>query len=72
MLFCNMKRSTKNQIKGGARELKGDLKQRAGRALDKGDWQAEGAVERTVGKAQKKMGEIEEELEEDLEDNENR
>ena len=72
MLTCAMKRSTRNQIKGRARELKGNIKEKTGRAMNRGDMEAEGAVERVGGKIQKKAGDfekrVEKRIEEDLEE----
>ena len=68
MLTCAMKRSTRNQIKGRARELKGNIKEKAGRAMNRGDMEAEGAMERIGGKVQKKAGDFEKRLDEDLEE----
>ena len=63
-----MKRSTKNQIKGRGRELKGDIKERTGGALKNRRMEAEGAVERLGGKMQKKAGDIEKDVEKDEDD----
>jgi uncharacterized protein YjbJ (UPF0337 family) len=63
-----MKRSTRNQIKGRAREVKGNIKEKTGRALNRGDMEAEGAMERIGGKVQKKAGDFEKRLDEDLEE----
>ena len=68
MLTCAMKRSTRNQIKGRARELKGNIKEKAGRATNSPDMEAKGAMERIGGKVQKKAGDFEKRLDEDLED----
>ena len=65
-----MKRSTKNQIKGRGRELKGDIKERTGGALKNRRMEAEGAIERMGGKMQKKAGDIEKDLDKDLEEDE--
>ena len=70
MLTCAMKRSTRNQIKGRGRELKGDIKEKTGRAMNSPDMEAEGAMERIGGKVQKKAGDFEKRLDEDLEDDE--
>jgi uncharacterized protein YjbJ (UPF0337 family) len=59
-----MRRSTKNQIKGRGRELKGNIKEKAGRAMHKPDLEARGAMERLGGKVQKKAGDIEHDLDE--------
>jgi uncharacterized protein YjbJ (UPF0337 family) len=63
-----MKRSTRNQIKGRGRELKGNIKEKTGRATNNRDLQAEGMVERMGGKVQKKAGDIEKDIEEEDED----
>ncbi len=63
-----MKRSTRNQIKGRGRELKGTIKEKTGRAMNRGDVEAEGAMERIGGKIQKKAGDVEKRLDEDLEE----
>ena len=65
-----MKRSTKNQIKGRGRELKGSIKEKTGRATNNRGLQAEGMMERMGGKVQKKAGDIEKDLDEDLEEDE--
>ena len=70
MLTCAMKRSTRNQVKGRARELKGNIKEKTGRAMNSPDMEAEGAMERIGGKVQKKAGDFEKRLDEDLEDDE--
>ena len=63
-----MKRSTRNQIKGRGRELKGNIKEKTGRAMNRADMEAEGAMERIGGKVQKKAGDLEKRLDEDLEE----
>jgi uncharacterized protein YjbJ (UPF0337 family) len=63
-----MKRSTRNQVKGRGRELKGTIKEKTGRATNNRDLQAEGMVERMHGKVQKKAGDIEKDLDEEDED----
>jgi uncharacterized protein YjbJ (UPF0337 family) len=68
MLTCAMKRSTRNQIKGRGRELKGNIKEKTGRAMNRPDMEAEGALERIGGKVQKKAGDVEKRLDEDLEE----
>jgi len=65
-----MKRSTKNQIKGRGRELKGNIKEQAGRATNNRDLQAEGMAGRMGGKVQKKAGDIEKDVDKELEDDE--
>lgn len=63
-----MKRSTKNQIKGRGRELKGTIKEKTGRATNNRSMQAEGAMERMGGKLQKKAGDVEKDAEKDMEE----
>ena len=63
-----MKRSTRNQIKGRARELKGNIKEKTCRAMNNPGTEAEGAMERIGGKVQKKAGDVEKRLDEELEE----
>lgn len=63
-----MKRSTSNQIKGRGRQVKGDLKERAGGAAKNRRLQGEGMVDQAAGKMQKKAGDIEKDLDEELEE----
>ncbi|MCI0746226.1 MAG: hypothetical protein L0Y58_12550 [Verrucomicrobia subdivision 3 bacterium] len=49
------------------RELEGDIKHKVGRATKNRDLQAERAIERTGGKMQRKAGEFEKDLEDELE-----
>ena len=58
-----MNDSTKNKIDGAIHEAKGAVKQEAGKILDNKHMQAEGMVEKNLGKAQKKVGDVEAELE---------
>ncbi len=60
-----IRRSTKNQAKGSARELKGKVKERAGRVLKRPDIQDQGAIERAGGKLQKKVGQVQRVFEKD-------
>jgi uncharacterized protein YjbJ (UPF0337 family) len=60
-----MKRSTKNQIKGRGRELKGSVKEKVGRATNNRDMESRGMAEKTAGKVQKKAGDVVNDLEED-------
>jgi uncharacterized protein YjbJ (UPF0337 family) len=53
-----MKPSTSNQAKGRLHELKGGAKEVVGKLLNDPDLEAEGTVEKTQGKVQKKVGEI--------------
>ena len=54
-----MDESLKDQVKGKMHELKGDLKEKAGRATNNPDLEAEGAGESVAGTVQKKVGQIE-------------
>ncbi len=54
-----MKPSTKDQIKGKVQEVKGALKERAGKISKDPDLQDEGTVEKVVGKARGALGKIE-------------
>ena len=58
-----MKRSTRNKAKGSAKELKGRIKEKTGRATHSRDMEDEGTLERAEGKTQRKIGEIEDVLE---------
>lgn len=53
-----MKQSTKDEIKGRANEVKGNVKKEAGRAMDRPDIEDEGRGEELIGKAQKKVGQV--------------
>ncbi len=56
---CSMiKRSTENQTKGGAKEIKGRIKEGIGRATNRPALQNEGTADRAEGKVQKKVGQI--------------
>jgi uncharacterized protein YjbJ (UPF0337 family) len=52
------KESTKDQVKGKTHEIKGKIKQKAGRALNNPRLEEEGEEEEIAGKVQKKVGEI--------------
>ena len=54
-----MKDSTKDKIEGGVHELKGAVKEKAGRATNNPDLEAEGTDEKLGGKIQKKVGDVE-------------
>jgi uncharacterized protein YjbJ (UPF0337 family) len=58
-----MNDSAKDKIDGTVHEAKGKVKQEAGKLLGNKHMQAEGVVENTLGKAQKKVGDVEAELE---------
>jgi len=59
-----MKASRRNRTRGTAKELKGRAKQKAGRLIGNRRMEAEGTVERGMGKARRKIGEAEHLLEE--------
>jgi uncharacterized protein YjbJ (UPF0337 family) len=62
-----MKPSTRNITKGTGREIKGKLKETVGRLTGKSNLRAKGRVQSQVGRAQRKLGEAERDLEKDLE-----
>ncbi len=53
-----IKKSTKNQAEGTAKEIKGRVKQGIGKATDRPGMVAEGTADRAKGKVQKKVGQI--------------
>lgn len=54
-----MKSSTKNQAKGKFHNVKGTIKEIAGKVSLNSDLEAEGNNEKQAGKVQEKIGEIE-------------
>ena len=54
-----MKQSTKDEIKGKTHEVKGEIKQKIARTTNNPDLEIEGQDEKTAGKVQKKVGQIE-------------
>jgi uncharacterized protein YjbJ (UPF0337 family) len=54
-----VKDSTKDKIEGKVHEVKGAVKEKLGRAKNDPDLEAEGQAEKTGGKVQKKVGDIE-------------
>jgi uncharacterized protein YjbJ (UPF0337 family) len=52
------KESTKDQAKGRIHEVKGKIKQKAGRTLKDPDLEADGKDEEIGGKIQKKVGQV--------------
>ena len=48
----------KNEIKGGAKELGGKIKETAGRAVGNERLEAEGKVDQVEGKTQKNYGKV--------------
>jgi len=58
-----MKPSTTDQIKGELHEMKGTVKEKAGKITNNPTLAAEGQNENLAGKVQKKVGQIEKVLE---------
>ena len=46
----------KDEVKGAAKDIKGSMKEAAGRATDDPNLEAEGSAERVEGKVQKGVG----------------
>ena len=59
-----MKSSTKDEIEGKVRKVKGGVKETVGELTDNPELEAEGKVEKHVGKAQEKVGQIKKVVEE--------
>jgi uncharacterized protein YjbJ (UPF0337 family) len=53
-----MKSSTKDAVKGRAREVKGAVKEKAGKLANDPELRDEGTVEKVAGKVQKKVGQV--------------
>jgi uncharacterized protein YjbJ (UPF0337 family) len=53
-----MKSSTKDQIKGKAHEVKGAVKEKAGRATKDAEMEGNGTGEKVAGKVQQKIGQV--------------
>ena len=53
-----MKSSTKDKIKGGFREAKGKVKEKAGSTTGKPNLRDRGTAEKTGGKVQRKIGDL--------------
>jgi uncharacterized protein YjbJ (UPF0337 family) len=53
-----MKSSTKDKVKGGFREAKGNVKEKAGKATGNPDLRDRGTVEKAGGKVQRKIGDL--------------
>src|SRR4030095_6929281 len=53
-----MKSSTKDKIKGGFREAKGKVKEKAGEATGNPDLRDRGTVEKAGGKVERKIGDV--------------
>jgi uncharacterized protein YjbJ (UPF0337 family) len=58
-----MNQSTKDKIKGNMHEAKGTVEEKAGQVTNNPHLTAQGQNEKLAGKAQKKVGQIEEVLE---------
>jgi uncharacterized protein YjbJ (UPF0337 family) len=58
-----MKESTRDRSRGKAKELKGRVKEKIGRATRNRQLEAEGRTERIRGRVRRKIGEIEKVLE---------
>jgi uncharacterized protein YjbJ (UPF0337 family) len=58
-----MKGSTKDQAEGKFHEVKGEIKEKAGRVLKRPGLEEEGKDEKTAGTVQKKVGQVERVLE---------
>jgi uncharacterized protein YjbJ (UPF0337 family) len=54
-----MKRSIRDKAKGTFHEVKGKVKERIGRATNNPKLEARGQVEKTGGKVQRKIGQLE-------------
>jgi uncharacterized protein YjbJ (UPF0337 family) len=54
-----MKPSTKDQSQGKFHEVKGAIKEKAGRAINDPDTEAKGQDEKVAGKIQNKVGQVE-------------
>lgn len=58
-----MKQSTTDQVKGKMHEVKGGVKEKVGQMVNDPNLEAEGKGEKTAGKFQKKVGQVEKVLE---------
>lgn len=58
-----MKPSTKNEIAGKVREVKGKIKEKVGHLTNNPDLEGEGIGEKVVGKVQMKIGQVEKAVE---------
>jgi uncharacterized protein YjbJ (UPF0337 family) len=58
-----MKPSTEDELKGKAHEVKGAIKETAGKVIGNPKLESEGLGERVAGKIQKKVGEVEKVIE---------
>jgi uncharacterized protein YjbJ (UPF0337 family) len=53
-----MKPSTKDEVAGKIHELKGTVKEKAGKLTNNPDLEAEGKVDKVAGTVQKKIGQV--------------
>jgi len=58
-----MKPSTENQVAGKIHEVKGAIKEKAGKFTNDPDLEDEGTGERIAGKVQKKIGQVQKVIE---------
>jgi len=58
-----MKPSTKDEIAGKIHEVKGTIKEKAGKLTNDPDLEGEGIGEKIAGKIQKKIGQVEKVIE---------
>ena len=56
--FVLMRSSTKDKIKGGFREAKGTVKEKAGKATENPNLRDRGTAEKAGGKVQRKIGDL--------------
>jgi uncharacterized protein YjbJ (UPF0337 family) len=56
--FVLMKSSTKDKIRGGFEEVKGEVKEKAGKATGNPDLRDRGTAEKGGGKIQRKIGDV--------------
>lgn len=57
-----------NQIKGGAKELGGNIKEAAGKLVGNERLQAEGEIDQAAGKTQKNYGKVKDAVKDELKD----
>jgi uncharacterized protein YjbJ (UPF0337 family) len=58
-----MKPSTENRVAGKAHEVKGAIKEKAGRLTNNPNMEDEGTGEKIAGKVQKKIGQVQKVIE---------
>lgn len=58
----------KQQVKGAANEVAGNIKKNVGKAMDDHTMQAKGAARELKGKVQQKVGDVKEDVKEDMKD----